>query len=43
MGEDEGGGGQKEFGPLPFIPSRQGRGGCLGDINVRRKFSDWNM
>jgi len=34
MGEDEGGGGQKEFNsPLPFIPSHQTRGGeVLGEF-----------
>jgi hypothetical protein len=40
MGEGVGGGGQIEFGPLTSILSHQGRGGYLGDLNVRRKFSD---
>jgi len=31
MGEGEGGGGQEDFVPLPFIPSRQGRGEILGE------------
>jgi len=46
MGEDKGGGGQKNSIPLPFIPSHQGTGKFLGIHleNVRRKFSDlkWN-
>jgi len=29
--------------PLPFIPSRQGRGDFLGGQNVRDKFSDFNV
>jgi hypothetical protein len=33
---------KRNLGPLPFIPSRQGRGSFLGVHfeNVRRKFSD---
>jgi len=38
MGEDEGGGEQKEFGPPPLnpLPPREGR--FLVGQNVRRKF-----